>query len=207
MTEVATGRLWSGIGIGVVAGILLMGAARFAFAPWQHPVHFHANWAIYIDGERLDLSSQRYMEDVVACAAGDQVFPEERVHMHNGEDQVVHVHHEGVSWGHLLQNLGFAGGGDFVILDDGRTLAPDGERTLKYVLNGIAVPEITRRMIGPGDRLLISHGAEPVAEVVATQFPLVADDAPRYDAENDPSTCSGATHLHTGARLRRALWW
>jgi hypothetical protein len=201
-------RIATAVAIGAVVGIIIMGLARFAFAPWQHPVHFHANWAIYLDGERLDLSHPRYMEDVVACAAGDQVFPEERVHMHEGIDHVVHVHHEGVSWGHLLQNLGFAAGPDFLVLDDGRMLAVDGDgRSLKYVLNGIAMADIRGHLIRPGDRLLISHGTEPAGEVLARQYPLVPDDAAHYDELQDPSTCAGATHLPVGARLRRAFWW
>jgi hypothetical protein len=192
---------------GVVAGVLIIGLARFAFAPWQHPVHYHANWLVMVDGERLDLSDPRYMEDVIACAAGEQVFPRERVHMHDGVDHVVHVHHEGVSWGHFLQNLGFAAGPDFLILDDGRVLRSDGERTLRYVVNGMEDDDIVGRMIRRGDRLLISYGAEGVADVIGAQFPLVPEDARQYDELNDPSTCAGETHLPLGARLRRAFWW
>jgi hypothetical protein len=193
--------------IGAVIGVLAVGLARFVFAPWQHPVHFHANWAVWLDGARLDLSDDRYMEDVLACAAGEQVFAAERVHMHNGVDHVVHVHHEGVSWGHLLQNLGFAAGRDFLILDDGRVMADAEGRTLKFVLNGFVVDDVRGRLIGPGDRLLISHGPESPDEVLAEQFPLVPADAGRYDEMDDPATCAGAAHLGTGARLRRAFWW
>lgn len=200
--------LGAGLAAGIVLGILLIGLARFAFAPWQHPVHFHANWALFVDGQRVDLSDARYMEDVMACAAGDQVFPEERVHMHNGEDHVVHVHHEGVSWGHFFQNLGFAASRDVLVLDDGRTLVADGDgRTLKYIINGIAVDDVVSRMIRPRDRLLVSYGPESADEVLATQFEQVAQDAHIYDEMDDPSTCAGATHLHTGDRLRRAFWW
>jgi hypothetical protein len=193
--------------VGVVAGVLLMGMARFAFAPWQHPVHYHANWLVFVEGQRLDLSDARYMEDIIACAAGEQVFPRERVHMHDGVDHVVHVHHEGVSWGHFLQNLGFTAGPDFLILDDGRMLRSGGERSLKYVVNGFEADDIVGRMIRPGDRLLVSYGPESVGDVIASQFPLVPDDASRYDEMNDPATCAGETHLPLGARLRRAFWW
>jgi hypothetical protein len=195
------------IAVGAVIGIIAIGLLRFAFAPWQHPVHFHANWAVVLDGERLDLSDDRYMEDVVACAAGEQVAPAERVHMHNGVDHVVHVHHEGVTWGHLLQNLGFAAGRDFLILDDGRVLGDEGGRTLKFVLNGFVVDDIRGRLIARGDRLLISHGPEGTDAVLRDQFPNVPADAPRYDEMPDPAACAGATHLGTGERMRRAFWW
>jgi hypothetical protein len=200
-------RPLGGILIGVVAGIVLIGFTRFAFATWPHPVHFHANWSVYVDGERLDLSADRYMEDVLACAGGEHVHPAERVHMHNGVDHVVHVHHEGVAWGHLLLNLGFAVGRDFLVLDDGRALAPGDGRTLKYVLNGFPADDAPSRLIAPGDRLLVSYGAESPAEVLAEQYPLVPADAAHYDEMPDPASCAGVTHLPLGDRVRRAFFW
>jgi hypothetical protein len=203
-----TGRLVGAVALGAVAGIIVIGLARFALAPAQAAVHFHANWALFIDGQRLDLSHDRYMEDVVACGHGGQVAPEGRVHMHNGEDHVVHVHHDGVSWGHFFQNLGFAASRGFLALDDGRILtADDGGRTLKYVVNGIVVDDVVTRMIRPGDRLLVSFGPESPEEVLRTQFPQVAEDAPIYDTHDDPGACAGEGHSHRGDRWRRAFLW
>lgn len=191
--------------IGLVVGVLALGLARFLAAPWPEPPHYHANWAIYVEGERLDLSADRYMEDVVTCIAGGQTA-EQRVHMHNGEDGVVHVHDDGVSWAHLLANLGMAAGDDYLILGDGRRLFAAGGRTVKFVINGFQVPEIGTRLIAPGDRLLISYGSEPVEEAVAGQFPLVPSNAPAYDERQDPAGCAGAHEAGGLERLRRSFW-
>lgn len=194
-----------GIVVGIVLGVIAWGLARFVATPWPDPPHYHANWMIVIDGEPLDLSADRYMEDVAACTGGEHVGPRERVHMHNNQDDVVHVHHHGVAWGHFLENLGFDAGRDYLMLDDLR-LFNDGERTVKYVVNGFVRDEIGADPIRSGDRLLISYGAETVDEVVAGQFPNVPAHAEEYNTRQDPAGCAGAADMPVTERLRRAFW-
>lgn len=200
-------KKWSlGFVVGAVLGVLLLGAARFVATPWEEAVHYHANWAVYVDGERLDLTADRYMEDVGACVAGGEVLPTQRVHMHNNEQDVVHVHHRGVTWGHFLTNLGFVLGRDFLVLDDGRRFEEADGRTLKFIVNGFAVPEIRNRLIESGDRLLVSFGSESLDDVGRSQFTHVADNAERYNEMQDPATCAGSTEPTFQERLRRAFW-
>ncbi|MFW6089519.1 MAG: hypothetical protein ACODAB_07190, partial [Gemmatimonadota bacterium] len=178
--------------IGVVFGWLIFAGLRFALTPWQQPPHYHANWALYIDGDRLDLSDERYMQDASVCVAGADVQAFERVHMHEGVDDVVHVHHRGVTWGHFLSVLGFGLGADYLVTDDGRRLFDDQDgRTLKFVVNGFEVAQVHDRLIRSGDRLLISYGPESTDEVVEEQFPRVASNAEEYNARYDPTGCSG----------------
>ena len=67
---------------GLVAGVALLGGARFAAMPEPPVVHYHANWAVMLNGARLDLSGDQYMEDVASCYAGTaQVMPQERVQL------------------------------------------------------------------------------------------------------------------------------
>lgn len=192
---------------GFVLGVLALGAARFLFTPWPDPVHFHANWAVFIDGRRLDLSDDRYMEDVAACAAGEHMTPAQRVHMHEGVDEVVHVHHDGVTWGHFLANLGWAVGDGWIEPDDGRRLADGDDGRLVFVVNGFVVPDIRDRLIASGDRLLISRGAASDDAVLQTLFPQVPDNALEYNLTSDPAGCAGGDDaLPFGERLRRAFW-
>lgn len=192
--------------LGLALGILGLGAARFAATPWEDEIHYHANWAVFLDGERLDLSADWYMEDVSACVAGGEVLPTQRVHMHNNDHDVVHVHHEGVTWGHLLTNLGIVLGDDFLVLDDGRRFEEGAGRTLKFVVNGFPVGEIENRLIESGDRLVVSFGPESVEEVEERQLSRVGDDAEAYNERQDPAGCSGASEPGFGERLRRAFW-
>jgi hypothetical protein len=192
--------------LGAVLGILVFGLIRFAFVSWPTPPHFHANWAVIVNGGRLDLSHARYMEDVAACAPAEDVSAAGRVHMHAGEDHVVHVHHHGVAWGHFFQNLGISATAEHLILDDGRRHFDGQGGTLKYVINGFVVEDVTTRLIRSGDRLLISFGPEPAQHVVAEQFPQVPADAERYNELPDPAACAGVHELTLGQRLRRAFW-
>lgn len=192
--------------VGLLAGILALGIARFAFAPWEELPHYHANWAVFVDGERLDLSADRYMEPVATCMAGDQILPANRVHMHDNDDAVVHVHHTGVTWGHFVMNLGWSLGDDYLILDDGRQLVESSGGSLKFVVNGFVVPSVRDRLIRSGDRLLISYGSETDQEALRTQFPDVATGAEELNDTPDPAGCAGADELSWGARLRRAFW-
>jgi len=199
-------KLILGMASGVILGAVLLGAARFAATPWEDPVHYHANWAVYVDGERLDLKADRYMEDVGACVAGGEVLPTQRVHMHNNEQDVVHVHHRGVTWGHFLANLGFVLGRDVLVLDDGRRFEEGDGRSLKFIVNGFAVPEIRNRLIESGDRLLISYGPESLEEMASSQYSHVADNAEEYNELQDPASCSGSNEPTFQERIRRAFW-
>lgn len=194
--------------LGFVLGVLALAAARFIFTPWPEPVHHHANWAVFVDDRRLDLSDDRYMEDVAACAAGDRITPQQRVHMHDGVADVVHVHHEGVTWGHFLANLGWALGDDWIELDDGRRFARGDSTHLVFIVDGFVVPSIRDRLIESGDRLLISHGTASEETALGERFPQVADNALEYNERYDPPTCAGAHgELTFGERLRRAFWY
>lgn len=194
------------LALGALLGAALLAAARFAFAPWPEPPHYHANWALFVEGKRLDLSSDRYMEDVAACSAAGQILPSQRVHMHDNNPDVVHVHHHGVTWGHFLQNLEFGLGDDYLITDGGRRLFEEGDRTLKFVVNGFFVDDLDDRLIDSGDRVLISFGPESPEAVLETQFSRVARDAEEYNRRQDPAGCAGAAETGFGERLRRAIW-
>jgi hypothetical protein len=191
--------------LGVLVGVLLLAGYRFAFAPPEQPTHFHANFALFVDGRRVDLTGDRYMEEVGACRASETVQPTERVHLHNHDADVVHVHHQGVTWDHLLINLGFGAGDKYLALDDGRVLAAGAGKTLKFVLNGQPQFSVRNVLIRSGDRLLISYGSEPEAEVVRTQYPRVASSAEEFNREPDPAGCSGPTAPTFGERLRAAF--
>jgi hypothetical protein len=192
---------------GALAGVIVVGAARFATDTHEHTVHYHANWAVFVDGERLDLTADRYMEDVFQCTLDPmQQRPEDRVHMHENNHDVVHVHAPGVTWGHFLANLGFGAGDDYLDTDRGQFRA-DGGRTLKFVLNGAPTRSVRNLPIGARDRLLISFGPESPEEAIALQFTQVASDASRYDELSDPASCAGAVEEGLGERLRRAFWY
>lgn len=192
--------------VGALIGIVLLGAARFAFAPFQHHPHYHANFLVVVDGEPLDLSSSRYMEDASSCVGDEEVLPAQRVHMHDGVGDVVHVHHDGVTWGHFFSVLGFTLGDDHLILDDDRRFFDGEGGRLRFVVDGRALPTLHDQVVRPGDRVLVSWSEESMEDVLEEQFPLVPSDAPEYDERDDPAGCAGPTRTTPTERLRRAFW-
>lgn len=189
---------------GVVLGVLLFVAFRFAVADPPEPTHYHANFAVWVNGERLDLSADQFMEDVGSCAAQGAVLPRERAHLHNNNADVVHVHDQGVTWGQLLANLGMAAGNDFLVLPGGALYEAGAGRTMKFILNRRPQFSVTNDLIRSGDRLLISFGPEEEAEVLRTQFAAVASDAPEFNLRPDPASCSGAAAPTMWDRFRHA---
>jgi hypothetical protein len=190
---------------GAVTLFLLLGVVRYSASAADQAVHYHANWAVFVNGQRLDLSGNDYMEDVMQCSVDPtHQRAEERVHMHANNQDVVHVHASGVTWGHLLANLGMWAGRDYLDLGD-RVLrnGPDGQ--LKLIRNGQSTFSLRALPIESEDRLLISFGPESVDEVIATQFPSVASTAGEYNTLPDPASCSGGAEESTATRLRRAF--
>ena len=196
--------LWVGMALGVVA----LGVARFLWVPPPEATHFHANWAIYVDGERLDLSNQRYMEEVSSCYNVDgEVTPQSRVHMHAGNHDVVHVHHTGATWGHLAGNLGIGLGEGYLILNDGTRIFDGEDGRFTYILNGRALTSAHNQLIASEDRLLISYGSESLDELGEGRFGQVAATAGEYNMREDPATCSGSSEpLGLWERVKSAFW-
>ena len=190
------------------AGILALGLIRFTLAPLNRTTHHHANWAIVVDGQQLDLSADRYMEEIGACSASAQgLLPQERVHMHENNADIVHVHHDGATWGHLAANLGMALGDDYFFSATGDRYFTGDDRSVVFVLNGIAVPSVHNRVIASEDRLLVSVTTASPGEVVAGEYRLVPSDAGEYNARMDPASCTGGHgELPLLARLRLAFW-
>lgn len=196
--------LWVGLALGVVG----LGAARFLGVPPPQATHFHANWAIYIDGERLDLTDRRYMEEISSCYTVDgEMTPQSRVHMHEGDHDVVHIHHLGVTWGHLAGNLGLGLGEGYLILDDGTRIFDGEHGRFTYILNGRALTSAHQELVASEDRLLISYGSESLDELTEGRFGQVATTAGDYDTRQDPATCSGSMEpLGPWDRLKSAFW-
>jgi len=208
--------------IGVLAGALGLGVLRLAFAPLNTTTHHHANWAVVVHGERIDLSDARFMEEISACSSGEGgIQPGQRIHMHENEQDLVHVHHTGATWGHLMTNLGLALGDDFLFLDrqlvegiegapaDGRFgVGAEEERgRLVFVVNGYVVPSLANRVVESEDRVLIAWTDEEVETVRTEWFERVASNAGEYNEKMDPASCSGGHgELDFMSRLRLAFW-
>lgn len=189
--------------IGFVAGVIWLVALRFLMVVPQH-THYHANFAVYVNGEREEFDSYGYYEEIAACSSEYGLNPRGRVHMHDRVNDVVHVHDTQVTWGHFFANLDWAVGSSFLKTDQGM-YQPTPERVLVFVLNGARVSRIDNRVIGVQDRLLVSYGA-PATDFMA-QYRAIGNPASEFDKKPDPASCSGSSASEGGFidRLKRAV--
>ena len=197
-----------GLWVGMALGAFGLGTARFLLVPPPEATHFHANWAIYVDGERIDLSDRRYMEEVSSCYSVDgEVTPQGRIHMHEGNHDVVHIHHLGTTWGHLTSNLGIGLGEGYLMLTDGTWIFDGEEGRFTYILNGRALTSVHNELVASEDRLLISYGSGSLDDLVTGTFSEIATTAGEYNTREDPATCSGSGEpLGLWGRLKSACW-
>jgi hypothetical protein len=176
---------------GIVVGVLALLVIRFA--AYNPPtVHYHANFAVYVNGVREQFKGPQYYQEVNVCSLHGST-PLARVHMHDGINNVVHVHAEAVTWGELFQNIGWGIGNSYLATPDAIYTASD-ISPLNIVINGnnaTGITNIGQTVIHDKDQLLISYGTQSKAEL-ATQFKTVGSSAAKYDSEKDSSACSGS---------------
>lgn len=179
------------VGAAAFYGGNLFAAYRQSKVPAPH-VHFHANFAVYVDGSKVDFSGKQYMEPVELCTISTNQPPEGRVHLHDNDGGLIHVHAAQVTWGDLLANLGWAVSDRGIVTRDGQAYVSDTGHTVTFVLNGQAVDgNVMSTYIKPNDRLLVNYGDES-KEALLKRFSAVPTNAPAASATSDPATCSGS---------------
>ncbi|MBW3569419.1 hypothetical protein KY385_04790 [Candidatus Parcubacteria bacterium] len=186
--------------LGIVLGFLIFAGARASLQE-DHGTHYHANFALYINGQQDKFDNFTFYEEVQSCSAEAQNNPRHRVHMHQPENHVVHVHADGVTWGHFFANLGYGLTNKAVTTDDGVFADGDGKK-LTFFLNRQPVTSIANKVIESGDSLLIDYGDGTGIDERYNQIP---SDAHEYNTKPDPAACSGAETLTFSERLKRAF--
>jgi hypothetical protein len=190
--------------IAFLLGALWFFGMRFILVD-RPATHYHANFALYINGERDPFESHSFYEEVVACYSKDEKYnPRHRVHMHNQISHVVHVHEKGATWGHFFANLGYTLGNNLVATDRGVFTDDADGKQLTFYLNGETVPAVSNRIIESEDVLLIDYGTEDTA-VLERYYDAIKQDAAEYNRRTDPGACSGNAAEGLGERFKRTL--
>lgn len=190
------------VGVGVVLGAVLFIAVRFIFNN-PAPVHFHANFAVFIDGKREEFSGPGYYEEVQACSATES--PRGRTHMHQPDNNVAHVHDKNVTWGHFFESIGWSLGPDALVTTDSVYRTTD-QKALTFYLNNKEVASPFDQVIGNEDVLVISFGdgtADLKNQAQEAKKPTPAHTA---NIQKDPAACRGSEELSLTSRLKNAIW-
>ncbi len=175
------------LGSGIVLGI------RF-FTYKLDNVHYHANFAVYINGQQEMFKEASYYTEVQACVASNVMTPAERVHMHDNVNNVIHVEDHAVTWGQFFQNLGWSLGSTYIVNKDGTMYQENGNNKLNLVLNGQDYTDfggLQNTVINDKDKLLVSFGDESQS-TLKQEYNAIPSNAKHYDNTQDPASCSGS---------------
>ncbi len=108
--------------------------------------HVHADVKVYIDGRAIDFSQSRYQ------------LRSNYVHFEERDGDVIHIHATGVRIGFMMQTLGIKFNQTCVVTD--RTYCKNGEKTLKFLVNGEQNAEWELYVMRSMDKILLSYGNE-----------------------------------------------
>ena len=132
-------------------------------------VHWHADLAVYLRGQKLDFSQPKYMEGV------------EAVHLHDGNGNVVHKHRLNVTWYDFFSSLNIKFDAICMVMEEGTYCANTyyNERIRMYV-NGNKSRIFQQEPIKDLDRVLIVYGNETDEEILQKYVPTVSNDSCIY---------------------------
>lgn len=186
----------------IVLGTLIVLGIRFV--TFKHDdVHYHANFALYINGKREEFKGAQYYTETEVCAAEKTMTPAERAHMHDNINNVVHVEDDATTWGQFFTNLGWTLGPDFIQSPDGTIYQSNGANKLHIVINGkdyTGLGAQANTVINDADRVLFAYGNEDSA-ALQKEYKAIPATAHKYDVTPDPESCSG----HEGASYKERL--
>lgn len=185
------------------AGALSYGMARFVLLD-KNETHYHANFALYINGQKEEFRNFTYYEEISACSKELENNPKSRVHMHDNVNDIIHIHDKAVTWSNFFENLGFTFG-DNILVTQKDTYLNTASSKFTYILNGEKVDNIATKVIKSEDVLLISYGDETLS-INEQRYNSISKNANEYNQKSDPSTCSGGGKENTRQRLIRTLF-
>jgi hypothetical protein len=194
---------WAWLAGGVLVGMITFIAYRAAIAK-DTSVHYHANFAVYVNGKQEKFEGPGFYEEVAACNTHDHDDVKSHAHMHGNVNHAVHVHASGITWGDFFANLGYTLGD--TVLSDGKNVyseTPDGQK-LHFILNGKHIDTIANQIIKSEDVLLIEHGQENDL-AMQEHHNAIPKDAHQLNVTKDPSACSGGQPFNMQSRLKEAL--
>ena len=188
---------------GLIVAFVITTAIRFALAK-DMSTHYHANFSLYINGSKDEFKSFTFYEEIAACDASDATNPKVRVHLHDSNAELVHVHDGGVTWGQLFANLGYTLGNDLVQNDNGTYISGDDGNKLSFILNGENTDAIANKIISSEDVLLINYGKDDQS-TLQKRYDSISRDAGKANTTKDPAACAGAHEFTTWQRMKQAL--
>ncbi|MEM2138204.1 MAG: hypothetical protein QW568_03905 [Candidatus Anstonellaceae archaeon] len=166
-------------------------------APKYGDEHSHADFKVYINGEAINFSQEKYLSGNVSGKRRD-LSP--FTHLHDTDGNVVHKHMSGITVGTFLSSLNMRFNSTCFSLDNGTSYCNSGNATVRMFVqhsggNWQQNYEYEKYSFSDLDRFLITYGAASPAEL-QSQMESVTDRAcipsgkcPERGLPQDESSC------------------
>ncbi len=170
------------------------------------PIHYHANFAVFINNTKVNFSDPSYMH-LAPCVADYTIISfnkRDNVHLHDQVGNVVHVHQGKIVWNDLFKSIKYD-------LFKGTSANP--KNTLNIYLNEKKVDKtVLNQTISKQSKLLFSVDEQTGPEKISdspyfkAQYDQVGDSAKDYDNGTKGAEHCGAKGKRTYiTRLKLAL--
>jgi len=182
----------------LIGALIILGIRFFSYKPVS--VHYHANFAVYINGQREEFKNPIYYTEVEeSCSSDQEMTPHERAHMHDNINDIVHVEDHAVTWGQFFQNLGWNISVKLIETQQ-QVYLTDTQNKVTFILNGEATENILNRVIEDQDKLLVDYGSGS-QNTLQEEYDAIPSTAHKYDVEQDPASCMGNKKITVHDRL------
>lgn len=114
-------------------------------------VHVHADFRMYIGNTRIRFTDKKYQSEVGHKLAN-------WIHFHDGSDEVIHRHAEGITLPMFFGSLGLSLTDTCVTLDTGPAHCTGKDGILMLRVNGKVVTDIMHYILADNDRVLLYYG-------------------------------------------------
>ncbi len=138
--------------------------------PLGEKVHEHADFAVYIEGEKFDFTKAKYQSSDTNPLDPD-------AHLHDGNGGVTHKHRKGITLGYFFDSLGMKFDNRCFVTDDGKQYCNTADKKLTMYVNGKENTQFGNYEFTDLDRILITYGD---MTGVADQITSVSNDACMY---------------------------
>ncbi|MFM2357511.1 MAG: hypothetical protein RJA61_248 [Candidatus Parcubacteria bacterium] len=148
----------------------ILKAPKVEAKPLGEKVHEHADFAVYLNGERFDFKPAKYQSSDTNPLDPD-------AHLHDGNGDVTHKHRKGITLGYFFDTIGMKLDSQCFVTDNGKQYCNTRDKKLKMYVNGKENTMFGNYEFTDLDRILITYGDETG---VTDQITSISDDACLY---------------------------
>jgi hypothetical protein len=147
------------IAIATIFVVLIVGASYYLYQRYNpttyydDEVHVHADFLIYINDQEIDLTDTKYQSSA-------ESIKNKNVHLHDGDDNVVHRHADGITFVEFLSSIGFTLTDTCLTTSEQMTLCGDDTNMLALYVNKELRPDITSYIPQEEDQILLYYGSK-----------------------------------------------